>query len=260
MRHYSGYIFDLDGTLYRGAEPIEGAAEVVSELKRRGSQIRYVTNNSGQTRSFFVRKLRDMGFPAEPQEISSSGIGAASYLRDSQIRSAFVIGEPGLVYTLREIGVEVVNANPDGAVVPNGDHAEAVLVGIHRAFTYDLLAAAMDRIRAGASFVATNRDSTFPMEGHQLSPGAGSIVIAVETCSGVTPFVVGKPNPYLIELATREMGVIPSEALAVGDRLDTDMESGKQAGVDTHLVLTGVTHVAPPGQSFSPDLRGLLED
>jgi HAD superfamily hydrolase (TIGR01450 family) len=120
------------------------------------------------------------------------------------------------------------------------------------------MSTAMQRIRGGQRFVATNSDSTYPMEGGRLIPGAGSIVAAIRTCSEQEPFVVGKPNPYMVTMALEGAGVRPSEALVVGDRLDTDIASGIAAGCPTHLVLTGVAHSAPEGQSFSPDLKGLL--
>lgn len=254
----SAYIFDLDGTLYRGNEAIPGAAEVVAELKRRGAVVRYLTNNSSQTLAFFAEKLRGMGFEVGPSEVVSSALGTAHYLRAQGLDRAFVVGEPGLVQTLREQGLGVVNASAGHVVDPEGIDAPAVVVGIHRTFTYAIMGSAMQRIRAGAKFVATNPDSTFPLEGGRLVPGAGSVVAAIRTCSEVEPFVVGKPNPFLIQMILEETGIAPENALVVGDRLDTDIESGRRAGCPTHLVLTGVAKTAPEGQPFSPDLRGLL--
>jgi 4-nitrophenyl phosphatase len=260
MRAYAGYVFDLDGTLYRGAEPIPHAVETVQALKERGAKIYYLTNNSSQTREFFATKLSEMGFPVEAKFIGSSGIGAAALLKEWGHESAYVVGEPGLVATLREAGVSTVNADRDGIVGYSEEPAEVVVVGIHRSFTYQVMNGAMQCLKKGAKFVATNRDSTFPLEGGLTVPGAGSIVAAVATCSGQDPFVVGKPNPFLVELAAKELGLPLSDVLVVGDRDDTDLESGRQAGCDTFLVLTGVESVAKPGQSWSEDLRGLIPD
>jgi len=258
MKRYPLYIFDLDGTLYRGDEAISFAPETVQELKESGAEIRYLTNNSGQTREFFLAKLRRMGFPVELNEIESTAHGAAIYLLSQQINSVYVVGEPGLVHTLRQAGLSVVNANADGAVDPDGAESEAVVVGICRKFTYDLMRGAMGRIRSGQLFVATNTDSTYPLEGDLLIPGAGSIVAGIRTCAEKEPFVVGKPNPFLVTLVLKDAGCEPLDALVVGDRVDTDLLSGANAGCPTHLVLTGVTKVPPAGQSFSDDLRGLL--
>lgn len=252
-------IFDLDGTLYRGDEAIPHAVETVAELKRRGVLVRYLTNNSSQTREFFAEKLSRMGFEAKPCEIDSSATGTASHLLDEGSRSVYLVGMPGLISTLEEAGLRVVNRGEDGHAIPQGEQADAVAAGICQEFTYALMDGAMQQLLKGARFVATNADATFPLEGGRLVPGAGSIVAGIRTCSGVEPFVVGKPNPYLLQLAMKEARVSPEETLAIGDRLDTDIESGRRAGCRTHLVLTGVEKTAPEGQSWSPDLRGVLD-
>jgi 4-nitrophenyl phosphatase len=174
------------------------------------------------------------------------------------LRTALVVGEPGLVATLREGGVDVLNAGDDGLVTADLVHPEAVVVGIHRTFHYGMMNSAMQALLLGARFVATNRDSTFPLEGGRLTPGAGSIVAGIATCGGKEPYVVGKPNPFLIELALKEMELSPADLLVVGDRDDTDLESGRRAGCPTHLVLTGVGKAGAHGQSVSEDLRALL--
>jgi len=236
MARYPLYIFDLDGTVYRGDEPIPQAVETVRTLKGEGSGVRYLTNNSSQTREFFLAKLRHMGFPAEIEEIESSAHGSGKYLLSQGLNSIFAVGEPGLVETLRSEGLTVVNADEHGVISPDGADSDAVLVGICRQFTYDLMRAAMQRIRAGQAFVATNRDPTYPVENGGLIPGAGSVVAGIRTCSEVEPFVVGKPNPFLINLVLEGAGCKPADALVVGDRIDTDMLSGERAGCPTHLV------------------------
>lgn len=244
---YRGYIFDLDGTLFRGDEPIPGAVEKVRELHEKGAIVRYVTNNSTQTRDYFASKLTRMGFQCQPSDVVSSGVGTGHYLRDKGVASAFVVGEPGLVQTLGEYGVEMRETG----------EVEAVVVGLCRFFTYDLMREAMARIRAGAQFVATNPDATYPVEGGGLIPGAGSIVAAVQTASGVVPKVIGKPDPFLTQTALADAGLQAHEALVVGDRMDTDIESGRRAGCDTFLVLTGVEREIPAGQAGAADLRDL---
>jgi 4-nitrophenyl phosphatase len=249
VKRYDVYIFDLDGTLYRGEESIEHAPEVVRELKRSGASIRYLTNNSSRTQAFFAEKLGRMGFPVTAQDVYSSATGTVKYLAERELRRVFLVGEDGLHETLRLGGVTLVDrAGP----------ADAVVAGICLSFTYDWMNEAMQLIRAGAAFVATNADGTFPLERGALAPGAGSIVAALRTCSEREPFVVGKPNPFLIELILHEGGFPKERALCVGDRLDTDIESGKSAGCDTFLVMTGVESRAPDGQAWGEDLRSLL--
>lgn len=260
MKSYRLYAFDLDGTLFRGEEPIEHAVETVATLRAQGAEVRFVTNNSGRTRQEFCGKLVRMGFEAEPEEVVSSATGTATYCQENGIRSAFVVGEPGLVSTLREIGVVVVNGLATGLAVPQPAvmEVDAVIAGICRHFDYPLLDSAMQHLIRGVKFVATNRDATYPLEGGRFQPGAGSIIAALETCGGVSPFVVGKPNPFLVETIVREAGCAPSDVLVVGDRMDTDIECGRRAGCDTFLVLTGVEKEIPDGQNGAADLRALV--
>jgi len=261
MTPYRLYLFDLDGTLFRGDEVLPHAVEVVAELRRRGAGIRYVTNNSSQTRQHFVAKLSKMGFEVSPAEVVSSATGTASYCRTAGVRSAYVVGEPGLVQTLREAGVSVLNALENGLTVPQKAvmGVDAVVAGICRHFDYALMNGAMQQIRGGARYIATNPDTTYPMEGGQLIPGAGSIVAAITACGGQEPFVVGKPNPFLAEEILKETGIPAAETLVVGDRDDTDLECGRRAGCPTYLVLTGVATELPQGQPGGEDLRGLLD-
>lgn len=247
MRRYPLYVFDLDGTLYRGNEPVAGAAETLSRLRAEGSAIRFLTNNSSQTPEAQAAKLLSMCFEAQVEEITTSGMGAADYLVRQNSPHAFVVGEPGLAEVLTRSGIEVVDDDP----------ADAVVVGICRSFTYDLLNEAMQRILAGARFIATNPDSSYPLEGGRLIPGAGSIVAAVQTACGKEPVMIGKPNPYLIEMILSETGIAPTDALVVGDRFETDIESGRRAGCDTLLVLTGVSASAPDGQACVASVREL---
>jgi 4-nitrophenyl phosphatase len=249
VKQYPLYIFDLDGTLYRGDEALPGASEVVNELRRRGSLIRFLTNNSGRTPEFYAEKLRRLGFICSTDEIYSSATGSARWCAEQGIQSAFVVGEEGLYEALSAGKIRIVGLE---------EPAEAIVAGICRTFTYQWMNDAMQQILKGARFVATNADATYPLEGGRLEPGAGSIVAAIQTCSGADPVVVGKPNPYLVELILRDANISASECLAVGDRMETDIEAGRRANCDVHLVLTGVTAVAPEGVPNSADLRELL--
>ncbi len=258
MQRYPLYIFDLDGTLYRGDLPIEEASKSLGKLRAEGSGIRFLTNNSSQTREFFLAKLLGLGIEAKIEEIYTTALGSAKYLLSQGLQSVFAVGEAGLVSTLRSEGLTVANSGNDGITDCQGGESDSVLVGLCKHFNYNFMNAAMQRIRAGQRFVATNPDTTYPMEHGRLIPGAGSIVAGIQACSEVVPYVVGKPNPYLIQVILQEAGIPAQQALVVGDRLDTDIESGLRAGCPTHLVLSGVTSVVPTGQQFSPDLGGLL--
>lgn len=247
MAGYSLYIFDLDGTLFRGGQPTPGAQAGLAELRSRGAQIRFVTNNSTRLAEEFASKLVAMGIHAQPSEVVTSAMGAAHYL-SGLVRTAFVVGESGLRATLMGAGIDEAD-----------DHPGAVVVGLCRSFDYGMMARAMHHLLSqDVLFVATNRDASYPMEGGTLIPGAGSIVAALATCSGREPLVIGKPSPLLLEMAMASAQCPASETLVIGDRLDTDIEAGRRAGCDVHLVLCGVETSSPSGIPFSPDVRGVL--
>lgn len=248
MTRYPLYIFDMDGTLFRGDQPLPGAAETVATLRAAGAKIRFVTNNSTRSRDHYVEKLSRMGFEAQPHEVYSSSLAAAAYLRGS-VERAHVVGEEGLSGALEAAGIDC------GA----SDGVDVVVVGLCRAFDYARLTRAMRYLLdPGVRFVATNRDAVFPTEGGQVVPGAGAIVAALAACAGREPELVGKPAPYLVESILRDACVEPRDALVVGDRVETDIVAGRRAGCAVHLVLTGVTRIAPPGLASSADLTGVL--
>lgn len=254
------YVFDLDGTLYRGSSPIPHAVETVAELRRRGAMIRYLTNNSGATRADLVAKLRGMGFEAEPEETYTSALGAAELLGRHGIDTAFVVGEAGLFETLEQTGIRTLgrerlsSSHPVSAPV---DPAPAVVAAIARSLTYHWLDEALQHLLGGALFVAINRDATYPLE-TRFQPGSGTMVAALAWGCGREPEVVGKPNPLMIERILSEAGVRAEETLVVGDRPETDLACGRNAGCATWQVLSGVSDRAEPGQPHSADLRALL--
>ncbi len=253
MRRLPLYIFDLDGTLYRGSQPVDHAPEVVRQLHDEGASVRYVTNNSAARPEETSKKLVDMGYPSEPGWVYGSGPAAARYVLSLGFHTVFVVGEPSLEETCRATGLHTVTS--DEALA---GQVEAVVAGICRSFNYSLLRAAMRAVRHGAAFVATNLDSTYPVEEGLFDPGAGSIVASIATASGVRPDVVGKPAPLMILDILRDTNVLASDALVVGDRMDTDIAAGKAAGCPTFLVLTGVASDIPLGEDGADDLRGLL--
>ncbi len=240
---YRLYIFDLDGTLYRGDQALPEAVEALKKLRQQGKLIRFLTNNSSQTVQGHAAKLVRLGYQAEPEEVETSATGTATYLKQQGIIRVQCLGEPGLIETMQLAELVAHGPNEDWSTP-----AQAVIAGIFRQLTYDHLAKAMASIRAGARFIATNADATYPMEGGHFIPGAGAIIAALKTCSEQDPFIVGKPSPYLTNLVLEKAKVRPQDALVIGDRMDTDIESGRAAGCDTLLVLTGVAHTAPPGQ------------
>lgn len=238
-------LFDIDGTLLRGSEPVEHAPEAVARLRGQGSRIAFLTNNSAAEPCATAARLARAGIQASQDEVFGTGPLAARRLRALGHESAYVLGEPELESALAREGVA------------HAEDAPAVLVGICRSLTYARLDRASALARRGAPLFATNRDATYPVEGGGERPGAGAVLAAVETASGRQAVVFGKPEPALALEAMAAAGVGPEDTLLVGDRPDTDIACAQAAGCRSLLVLTGVAREAPPGVAWAPDLRGL---
>ncbi len=247
------YIFDLDGVLYRGADAVDGAAETLARLRAlpAAPSLFFLTNNSTQTRGDYAAKLTWLGMPCAEEEIVTSASATAAYLKGQGAagRSALVVGGHGIRDELTRAGINLVP--PDAPVETEADF---VVVGMDRHFTYHTLWRAQQVILRGATFVATNRDGSYPLEGGKEIPGGGAIVAAIEACTETTPLVIGKPQPYGLQAILDAAGVSPAEAVMIGDRLDTDVLCGNRLGVPTVLVLTGVTSEAKARQA-PPEMR-----
>jgi glycerol-1-phosphatase len=224
---YDTLLFDLDGVLYRGPEPIDGAPETVATLRSLGKRIGFVTNNSSRTPDAIARHLTSLGIDARAEEVETSALATAALLRSRAVASAFVVGGEGLREALREAGVTPLDRG--------ADRADAVVVGIDPSF----LVTGSRLVRGGAALIASNADATYPAADGMTLPGAGAIVAALETASGATAEVVGKPNGPIFREALRRAG--GRRPLVVGDRLDSDIEGARRLGWDSALVLTGVS-------------------
>jgi HAD superfamily hydrolase (TIGR01450 family) len=229
--HYDTLLFDLDGVLYRGLEPIDGARETVAALRSLGKRIAFVTNNSSRTPDAIARHLTSLGIDARAEEVETSALATAALLRSRAVASAFVIGGEGLHEALREAGVTPLERGTE--------RADAVVVGIDPSFGYADLVTGSRLVRGGAALIASNADATYPAADGMTLPGAGAIVAALETASAATAQVVGKPNGPIFREALRRAG--GHRPLVVGDRLDSDIEGARRLGWDSALVLTGVS-------------------
>jgi glycerol-1-phosphatase len=235
---FSRFVLDLDGVVWSGDEPIPGAPETVRSLRDAGKRIAFVTNNSSQLPETYAKKLASMGAGGDSSEIVTSADATARLLAEQvpglRGRTAFVIGGPGLFEKMREVGLYLLD-------VDEGAEASLIVVGIDTSLTYEKLRAATLAIRAGATFVASNDDPTYPTPDGQV-PGAGAIVAAIRTATGVDPLVAGKPQPQIMELARDRVGGAP--ALVIGDRVTTDILAARAIGWPAALVLTGATGIA----------------
>ena len=234
-------IVDLDGVVYRGPQPIPGMPELLRRREALGDVIVYATNNSSRHRSEYEAILAAIDVPVTPERIVTSARATALLLGvDPTVRTALVLGGPGLRRELRDAGIRVVAPTPLGLA----RRPEAVVVGIDRALSYGRLAIAADAIRAGARFVATNRDPVYPAADGGLLPGAGAVVAALEVATGRRPIVIGKPEPGLFQAAAQIAGVAPAQAVVIGDGLGTDVAAAQRIGARSVLMLTGVTTAA----------------
>lgn len=245
-------ILDLDGVVYRGDRPVEGAVELVGRLHEADFIVRYATNNSMSTRAAFAQRLRGMGIAADADEIVTSTSATIDYLRrhEPEVRTILAVGAEGMVDELRAAGFEVIpaaegriEASSEASGEAHGDAnrgVDAVLVGLDPLFDDARLAVAAERIRGGARFIATNADARYPTPTGFL-PGAGAMVAAIRDATGVKPLVIGKPEPAMFRSILEATGIAASDALVIGDNPDSDILAARRSGIESVLVLTGVT-------------------
>lgn len=246
MDDVRGCILDMDGVLYRGNTLIPEVPRFLAALDRARIPYAMATNNSTNTPLQYVEKLRGMGIEVPVESIVTAGIATATYLR-----SRFPSGTTVYVVGMQALRDAVFS---NDYFVPADRDAQVVVSGADFELRYESLKTACLAIRAGAAYIATNADKTFPSE-EGLVPGSGAIVAALSAATGVDPLVVGKPNPELVHSCVDIMGVTASEALMIGDRLDTDILAGQRAGTRTLLVLTGVSDRAEVAESgIVPDV------
>lgn len=225
-----GIILDLDGTVYVDARPIPGAKEAIEELLEMKYRLIFLTNNSTYSRNKVVRKLASFGINADIEQIVTSSYAAAEYVLKVRGKSKVLpVGEDGLMEELSVAGHELTDDYRE---------AEVVVVGLDRKVTYEKFLKAHMAILRGALFVATNKDSTLPMEMGEV-PGAGALVAFLEASTRKSAISIGKPERFIIEIALAKMGIRAEDALIVGDRVDTDVAAARKSGAKAVLLLTG---------------------
>ena len=239
-------ISDMDGVLWRGAQALPGMKDFFEMLFERELDFVLATNNSSRTRGDYMDKLAAMGVSGiEPRHIVTSGTATVSFLKTQYATGAriHVIGGAGLKRMLRDAGYELVDTC-----------AEAVVCGVDFDLTYEKARKATLLIRAGARFIGTNPDPSFPApEG--LVPGAGSIIALIEAASGQRPTIIGKPKRGMFDAALSQLDACPEETLMIGDRIGTDIAGAQALGIRTALVMTGVeTEESLQKSEVQPDL------
>ncbi len=230
-RVIESWLTDMDGVLVHEGVPVPGAPEFVNKMKSSGKPFLILTNNSIYTPRDLRARLRRTGLDVPESAIWTSALATARFL-DSQRPegSAFVIGEAGLTTALHEIGYVLTDRDPD-----------YVVLGETRTYSFTAITTAIRLIEQGARFIATNPDATGPSREGSL-PATGSVAALIERATGRAPYFVGKPNPLMMRSALRSLGAHSESTLMIGDRMDTDVRSGLEAGLQTILVLTGISH------------------
>ncbi len=231
---FKGFIFDLDGTVYLGDFLIPGADRVIRLLREKGKQVVFLSNKPLQTREDYASKLSGLGIPTHPDQVINSTFVMVHYLRKNAPRAKlFVVGENPFIDELKRAGFTISEEPTE---------IDYVVVAFDRTFDYRKLNIAFQAIkRFGAHFVATNPDRTCPVEGGEIPDCAGMIAAIEAVTEKKVEVIVGKPSPIMIQTVLDVLGLRPEECILVGDRLETDIRMGKDSGITTGIVLTGVT-------------------
>lgn len=248
-------LLDMDGVVWRDAEPIGDLPTIMNKIAAKGLQTAFVTNNATKTVEQYQEKFRGFGVEIPAERIHTSSKVAARILAQEHPErgNIFIIGERGLREAMQDEGFQISDSKP-----------LAVVVGLDRELTYAKLSAATQLIRAGAAFIGTNPDRTLPSPNGQV-PGAGSTLAALEASTEIKPTIIGKPERALLDSALEQLGIEPSDALMVGDRVETDVAAGQKTGCHTALLLSGVTSEAvarawkPAPDFIEKDLETLIE-
>lgn len=230
MFTYKNYLIDMDGVIIRGDTPIEGANNFINRLKKKSRKFLVLTNNPIYTPMDLAHRLQSIGLEVGDSNIFTAGLATATFLqRQKSDSKVFVIGESGLTSPLHNAGFILTDIQPD-----------YVVLGETYAYNLEMITKAIRLIKDGARFIATNPDPSGITE-TGITPACGAMAALIEKATGVAPFFVGKPNPLMMRMALNHLDAHSEETVMVGDRMDTDIIAGVTSGMDTILVLSGVT-------------------
>ena len=224
------YLIDMDGVLVTGKTPLPGAVEFIDRLLACKVKFLILTNNPLYTQRDLEHRLNTIGLRVPAEQIYTSAIATARFQQSQNPNGkAFVIGESGLTQALHEVGYVQTDINPD-----------YVVLGEVNNYNFEQITKAVRLVKDGAMFIATNPDSTGPLEAG-IVPATGALAALIQKATGREPFFVGKPNPLMMRSALRYLGVHSEDTIMIGDRMDTDIVAGVMSGLDTILVLSGVS-------------------
>lgn len=266
-----GYIFDLDGTVYLGEQALPGAAALFAKLRELHKRVVFVTNKPLAPRESYARKLTALGIPTTPEDVITSGYVLGRYLAKNQPDlSLYVIGEELLKEELRGQNLFVLDefSDQDEKAVIDASKVEAVVVAFDRTLDYRKINTGYQALVNGARFYATNPDKTCPLPGGGIPDAGGTIALLEHLTGRKVALIAGKPSTVMMQVAAEKLALAPGNCLLVGDRLETDILMGKNAGMYAAVVLTGASSRAqalganpPPDHIFENigEIRSFLE-
>ncbi len=231
LRSKKGFICDMDGVIYHGNQILPGVKEFVEWLYKENKKFLFLTNNSGKTPMELSQKLKNMGLEVDESHFYTSALATAKFLSNQSPNcKVYVIGEPGLYSALYNEGITISETDPD-----------YVVVGEVFNYNYESVCKAVNLVRNGAKLIGTNSDVTGPTDNGNIIPACRALISPIEMATGKPAYFVGKPNPLMMRTGLNMLGVHSNEAAMIGDRMDTDIIVGIEGGLDTVLVLSGVT-------------------
>ncbi len=235
LRDKKGFICDMDGVIYHGNRLLDGVKEFVEWLIQEDKRFLFLTNASERSPKELKQKLERMGLDIPEENFYTSALATAKFLKkQTQKSSAYVIGEAGLTNALYEAGISINDVDP-----------EYVVVGETRNLSYDSYVRAVQFVLAGAKLIGTNPDINAPGESG-IMPACGAMISPIEVATGKKAYFVGKPNPLMMRTGLKMLGLHAQDAVMVGDRMDTDIIAGVESGMETVLVLSGVSTEKTP--------------
>lgn len=229
LKNIELFLLDMDGTIYLDEDVFDGAIDFMNAIKNNGKKFIYLTNNSSKSKELYLQKLNRLGFPANEENIFTSGMAMGMYLNENyKNKKVYLVGTKALEKELLNYGINLVQDNPD-----------IVLVGFDRELNYEKLEKACWFLDEGAIFLATNCDLVCPIRCHRYVPDCGSMCKMITNATGKEPKYIGKPEPDMINILSKKYNIKPENIAMIGDRVYTDITAGFNAGAFTICVLSG---------------------
>ena len=226
----AGFIIDMDGVIYHGNRLLPGVTDFLAWLEQSGKKYLFLTNSSERTPKELHEKLKRLGIDVGEEHFYTSALATASFLASQKPNgSAYIIGDAGLIHALYSVGYSVNNVNPD-----------YVVVGDTHSYNFEKVELAVNLVMKGAKLIGTNSDISGPVE-EGITPSTKALIAPIEMAAGKKAYFVGKPNPLMMRIALKRLGVKREDAIVIGDRMDTDVRCGLESELDTLLVLSGIT-------------------